>query len=106
MLDGDPAPRKGAQPPIFDHGRCGPTAGWIEMPLGTEVGLVQGHFVLDGDLVPPKRGTPPIFGLCLLWPNGWMDQDATWYGASQKEARPQFSAHVYCSQTVAHLSYC
>jgi len=21
----------------------------------------------------------PIFGLCLLWPNGWMDQDATWY---------------------------
>ena len=23
---------------------------------------------------------PPIFGPCLLWPNGWMDQDATWYG--------------------------
>jgi len=22
----------------------------------------------------------PIFGPCLLWLNGWMDQDATWYG--------------------------
>jgi len=26
----------------------------------------------------PKKG-PPIIGPCLLWPNGWMDQDATWY---------------------------
>ena len=23
---------------------------------------------------------PPIFGPCLLWPNVWMDEDATWYG--------------------------
>jgi len=28
-----------------------------------------------------KRHSPhPIFGPCLLYPNGWMDQDATWYG--------------------------
>jgi len=27
----------------------------------------------------PKRGTAPIFGPCLLWPNGRMDQAATWY---------------------------
>jgi len=29
-----------------------------------------------------KSGTaaPPLFGSCLLWPNGWMDQDSTWYG--------------------------
>jgi len=28
----------------------------------------------------PKRGqSRPIFGLCLLQPNGCMDQDATWY---------------------------
>jgi len=27
-----------------------------------------------------KRGhSPPIFSPCLLWPNGWMDQGATWY---------------------------
>ena len=28
----------------------------------------------------PKRDTAPIFSPCPLWPNGWMDQDATWYG--------------------------
>jgi len=32
-----------------------------------------------GPISPPQRGTArPIFGPCLLWPNGWMDQDATW----------------------------
>jgi len=61
------------------------------MPLGKEVGLGPCHIVLDGDPVetqrklpappPEKRGTAPtIFGPCLLWPNGWMDDDATWYG--------------------------
>ena len=30
---------------------------------------------------PEKREHPPhpIFGPCLLWPNGWMDEDAVWY---------------------------
>ena len=45
-----------------------------------EVGLGPGNTVLDGD--PPPL--PPIFGPCLLWPNGWMDPDATRYGG-----RPQ-----------------
>jgi len=31
-------------------------------------------------LSSPKGAQPPIFGSCLLWPNGSMDQDATWYG--------------------------
>jgi len=32
-------------------------------------------------LGPCYCGNPrPILGPCLLWPNGWMDQDATWYG--------------------------
>ena len=50
------------------------------MTLGTEVGLGPGDIVLAGDPAPPKKGhnTPP----------------------------PQFSAGVYCGQTVAHLSYC
>jgi len=30
----------------------GQTAGWIKMPLGTEVGLDPGDIVLDGDPVP------------------------------------------------------
>jgi len=60
---------------------CGQTVGWIRMPLGKEVGLGPGRIVLDGDSAPPrtKRGTAaPNFGPCLLWPNGWMDQVATW----------------------------
>jgi len=46
-------------------------AGWIKMPLAMEVGLGPGDFPL------PKKGSePPIFGPCLLWPNGWMDEEA------------------------------
>ena len=56
-------------------------AGQIKMPLGMEVGLGPGDFVLDGDPAPlPKKGAEPlpqIFGLCLLWPNGWTDQYGT-----------------------------
>jgi len=49
------------------------------MKLGKEVGLGPGDIALDGDRAPLKWGTaPPLFGPCLLWPNGWMDQDATW----------------------------
>jgi len=40
---------------------CGQTVGWINMPLGREVGLGLGDIVLDGDPVPPiipeKGGT-------------------------------------------------
>jgi len=45
--------------------------------------LGPGDIVLDGEPapVPKKRAQqPPLFGPCLLWPNGSMDQDATWYG--------------------------
>ena len=57
-------------------------AGWITVPLDKEVGLGPGDFVLDGDPAPPpKEGAePPIFGPFLLWPNGCMYQDTTWYG--------------------------
>jgi len=49
------------------------------MPLGMEVGLGPGDIVLDGaPAPPPQKGTqkPPIVAH-ILWPNGWMDQDAT-----------------------------
>jgi len=83
VLDGDPAPppqkRGRSHPPHFSaHFCCGHTAGCIKMPLGMEVG----DFVLDVDPVPPQKrceAPSPIFGPCLLWPNGWMDQDGTWY---------------------------
>jgi len=46
----------------------------------------------------------------VLWPNGWMDQDATWYRDGLRPMRhcvmgwglgtqPPLSAHVYCDQT-------
>ena len=112
-------------------------AGWIKMPLGTEVGLDPGNIVLDGDPAPPWKGTqqPPTFvvyrrrhlcvhinhGPCLLWPNGWMDEDTTWYGGRpwlrrlclmgtqlppEKRSHPpltQFLAHVYCGQTAGWM---
>jgi len=52
-------------------------AAQIKMPLGMEVGLVPSDFVLDGDPAPPRQEGAQIFGPCLLWPNGWMDQDGT-----------------------------
>ena len=54
------------------------------MPLGTEVDLGLRDIVFDVDpATPGKRAHPPhpIFGSCLLWPNGWIDEDAAWYGS-------------------------
>ena len=60
----------------------GQTVGWIKIKLGVQVGIGPGHIVLEGDPAPlPKKGAePPILSTWLLWPNGWMDQDATRYG--------------------------
>jgi len=83
---------KGHSPQFSAHVYCGQTDAWIKMPLGMEVGLGPGHIVLHGDPALPsqkRRHSPsPIFGPCLLWPNGWMDQDATLYNA-----RPQLRLH-------------
>jgi len=58
--------------PVINHYYCGHAAGWIKMPLGTEVGLSLGDIVLDGESAPRflKGHNPPIFGQRLLWPNG------------------------------------
>jgi len=53
---GDPAPpQKGAEPPFqfSAHFYCGQKAGCIKMPLGMEVGLSPGDFVLDGEGTQP-----------------------------------------------------
>jgi len=97
------------------------------MPVRMMIGLGPGKIVLDVDPAPPQEAQPsprppPNFGPCILWPNGWMAEDATWYEGmprsrphcdtwgpscpSKKGHSPQFLAHVYCGQTVAHLSYC
>ena len=51
-----PSPKGGGQSPQFSaHICCGKMAGWIKMPLGTEVGLGAGLTVLDGDPAPPPK---------------------------------------------------
>ena len=111
---------------------CGQTVGRIKMKLGMQVGLRPGHIVLGRDPPPsPPKGAespPPSFRPYLSQPNGWMGQDATWYGGRPQPRRLyvrwgprlypprklgqsplQFSAHFYCGQTAAiplHASRC
>jgi len=56
---------------------------------GKEVGLSPGDFVLDGvpPFLPEKGRSPLIFGPRLLWSNGCMVQDATWYGGRPRPTR-------------------
>jgi len=74
VLDGThlpPPQKKGVSTTTFRPMCCGQTAGWIKMPLGTDLGLGPGHIVLDRDPAPP----------------------------STKGAEPhQFSAHLCCDQ--------
>jgi len=69
VLHGDLAPPKGHNSPQFStHVYCGQTAGWIKMPLGTEVDLGPGHIVLGGDPAPPDgkgHSSPQLFSACL-----------------------------------------
>jgi len=125
VLDGNPAPfpQRGTPPKFSSHICCGQMSGWIKMPLGMEVGLSPSDFVLDEDPAPiPKGGgaPAPIFGPFLLWPNGWMHQDTTWYAGRprprrlcvrwepsypQRKGTPSFWPMSIVA-TVAHLSYC
>jgi len=115
VLDGDPAPlpKKGAELPNFrpmsivakrlDGSKWHLAWRWATLCYGTH-------------LPSPKWAQPTIFGPYLLWPNGWMDEDTTWYGSMprpkrlcvrwgprfplEKKAQPptQFVAHDYCGQ--------
>jgi len=78
---------RGSQFPA--HFYCGQTAGCINKPLAMEVGLSPGDFVLDRDpaSLPKKGAEPPIFGPRLLWPNGSMYQDASWYRGRPRPTR-------------------
>jgi len=72
-----PLTKKGQSPYLqfSAHVQCSQTAGWIKMPLGTEVGLspARPYCVIWGPKLPPpkKRG----------------------------HSSPHFSAHIYCGQT-------
>jgi len=43
---------------------------------------------METQLYPQKKGTPPPNSWpCLFWPNGGMDQDATWYEGKPRRGR-------------------
>jgi len=72
-----PGPRpasvpSGIQP--FGHNRHGPKSGGCCVPFL--------HRVRWGSSSPKKGHGTPLFGPCLLWQNGWMDQDITWSGGN------------------------
>jgi len=86
------------------------------MPLGLEVGLGQGDFVLDGDPIPHKRGAHTHFSavvycgqtaVCVRIPLGTevglgpgdIVLDAHPAHPSKSGTALQFSAHVYCRET-------
>jgi len=73
-------PEKGHTHPtqFLAHVYCGQAAGWMKMPLGTEVDLGPGDIVLDGVPAPAKVAQQPL---------------------------PLFSARSVVA-TVAHLIYC
>jgi len=126
-----PLPKQGDRGPNF-----GPFLLWPDGCMHQDatcygVGLGPGHIVLDGDPTRPKRwwsseggAEPSIFGRCLLWPNGSMDLDVTWYRGRPRPKRhcvrwgpsspakrahpPIFGPYLYCGQTVVciRMSLC
>jgi len=128
VFDGDqaPLPKRLQQPlPHFSaHVYCGQTAGWIKTPLAAEVDLGPGDCVEWGPRFPTERGMVastfrPMSilakrlyrsGYHLVRRYGLGAGEIFRWGPSRKAERGtadfHFSTHIYCGQTVAHLSYC
>ena len=122
-----------------------PSSRLATIDMGQKLG--GGCALFSGELGPHRiqsrlgRGLPPCipsgilvhpavwpqqtaFGPCLLWPNGWMDEDITWYrsrlrprphcvrrepsspGKAAQQPPSLFGPCLSWSCTVAHLSYC
>ena len=118
VLDGDPvspSPKRGHSPQLSAHFYCGQTVGCIKMLLGMEVGLGQGHIMLDGD--PPKRGTTLQFSAHVYCgqTTGWikmalgmeiglspdhivLDGDPAPPPQKKRGQSPQFRTHFCCGQ--------
>jgi len=87
VLDGDPTPppKKAAERPsqFLAHVYCDQTAGW-------RWALVQATLWYTRTHLPPQKGggaPSQIFGPFLLWPNRWLNQDATCYGGRSRPRR-------------------
>jgi len=106
-----PPPERGTAPSHFGLCLLWPN-GWMYQDVNWHGCRSQPrpHCVRWGPSSSKGAHSPSIFGPCLVWLNSWMDQDANWYGGSPPSERGtaalHFWAHVYCGQTIAHLSYC
>jgi len=114
--------RKGAEPPNFrpvsivakrlDGSRC---------HLVGRQASAKATLCYWGPSSPsPKREQSPNYRPCLLWPDCWMDQDATWHEGRSlpkphcarwgpalpppKVHSPQFSAHICCGQMAGWIN--
>jgi len=103
VLDGDPTPlpKKGTEPPNFR-----PMFIVAKRLSGSRWYLAWRLASAQATLCQMETQHPsPIFGPFVLWPNGWMNQDATWYGGRPQprglcvrwgpSPPPKFSAYVY-----------
>jgi len=92
VLDGDPVPppQRGTASQFsarLDGSRCHLVRRWAS---------VRRHCVRWGTSSPSPKGAqrrPPIFGPCPLWPNGWLDEDVTWYGGRHGHPAPPEKRH-------------
>jgi len=124
-LDGFPAPppQKRAEPPQFSaHAYFGQTAVCIKKPLGMQVSLDPSDIVLDGDPAALPKRAPNFRPMSIVAKR--LDQARVPLSMEvglgpghivlhgdpapppKRSTALHFSAHVYCGQTVAHLSYC
>ena len=82
-------------PNFSAHVYYGQTAGWIRMPLGTQVSISPGDILLDGDLAPSygkEHSSPlPTFRPIAL---------------SRIPAGPPFTHNPYCRVPVFSISQC
>jgi len=90
------------------------------MKLGTQASTLAVLCFTGTQLLLPKGTQPPVFGLYLLRPHGYMDQDTTWYGDRPRPKQlcvrwtplplpkrggdSKFSACVYCGQTAGWIN--
>jgi len=83
-LDGAqlPSPKRGHSPQFSAHVYCGQRLDGSRCHLVWRWASFQATLrYMETQLPLPKKGTqPPILGPFLLWPNGWMDQNATLCG--------------------------
>jgi len=77
---GPSSPQRSTAPKFWPMSAVAKTAGWIKMPLGTEIYLSSGYIVFNDDLlclqIPPQKGT---------------------------QEPPHLSAHIYCDQTAGWI---